>query len=218
MEQPSKIWKDYLHESGGMEKAAKASYDNWLNKYAKHKQGEEEPKDKFKEKLLIPGKIYTFFYLSQEKINEKTQFIDHRPVALSIGHKEINKKVFETCIDFNAIPFKPRIFILDRLFKHYKATINMNESNIDDDKEGRKALKIDYDTCKKIFDKLGWELAFMMFDRAKMGQIKPIDYDDWVSIIPLYTRSIRGKQIKDIYAEYIKNMTNPKIKIKIKNS
>lgn len=216
MDKPSIRWKDYLTEHGSLDKAAKASFDNWLHKYAKPKQGHDEPKDLFKEKLLIPGKIYTFFYLSQERVNEKKQFIDHRPVMLSLGHKEVNKKIFETGIDFNAIPFKPRIFILDHLYKHFKSTININEGNINDDKEGKKALKIDYDTCKKIFDKLGWELAFMMFERTKMGQIKVVDYDDWVSIIPLYTKSMRGKQIKDIYAEYIRNMTNPKVKVETK--
>lgn len=211
MEEPKKWWKDYLTEHGSLEKAVKISYELWLHKYAKPDRNHDEPKDRMHEKLLIPGKIYTFMYLSQEKINEKTQFIDHMPVILSLGHTEVNKKVFETGIDFNVIPFKIRVFMLEKLYKFYKNTIHLNEDNINEGKAGKKPLKIDFNTCKKLFDKLGWETAYMTFDRTKMGKIKPMDYDDWISIVPLYTKGMRGKQIKDIYEEYIKKMTKPKV-------
>jgi hypothetical protein len=212
MEQPVKWWKEYLHEHGGMEKAAKASYDLWLHKYAKPGPNSDKPKDKLEDKYLTIGKIYTFAYISQEKLDEKKQFVDHRPVIISLGMTMVGRKVFETGIDLNAIPFKLRVFILERLHKHYKSTIHTNEENINEGKQGKKALKLNYDLCKILFDQLGWEMAYMQFDRTKMTQIKPIDYSDWISLVPLYTRAMRGKQIKEIYSEYIKQMTNPKDK------
>jgi hypothetical protein len=35
------------------------------------------------------------------------------------------------------------------------------------------------------------------------------DYNDWVSIVPLYTQGVEGMQIGKIYDAYIKRIMNP---------
>lgn len=209
MDKPSTTWKEYLDTNHGLDGAAKASYTLWLNKYAKPKAEVEKPEEKI-EKFMVPGKIYTFAYISDTNVNKKN-FVDHRPILFSLGATEINKKIYETGINFNTIPPKIRVIMLDRLYKYYKSPINENEENINEGKKGKKALKLNYKICDSLFNKLGWQMSYMIYDKSKMQQTKVIDYSDWVAMIPLHTKAIRGKQINEIYNEYIKNITNPKI-------
>lgn len=201
---PSLLWSDYLTANKTISGAVKNSYDIWLNKYVKPKNA--APKEKVSDKDLIPGKMYTFAYLGKEKINEEKQFIDHRPVMISLGRVEKNGKLFESGIDLNVIPPKVRLMIMDRIYKIYKSIIEQNERNLNGGKSGKKALPINYAIASKLLDKTGWQSAYMMFERSKMGQLQIIDYSDWPAMSVIYTKAIRGKQIKEILAEYIKRM------------
>lgn len=206
---PSQLFKDYITENKSFESSVKNAYSLWLDKYVKKKNS--KPQEKVSDKDLIPGKMYTFAYLGKEKINEQTQFVDHRPVIISLGRVSVGGRILESGIDLNLIPFKPRLMIMDRIHKYYSPTINKNWENINNNKAGKKPLKINYAMAKKVLDGTGWEMGFVVFDRANMQKLEIIDYADWTAMCAVYTKSIRGKQIKEIWNEYIKRMTKPKV-------
>jgi len=206
---PSELFKNYLTENKSIESSVKNSYQLWLNKYVKKK--DKQPQEKPQGKRLIPGKMYTFAYLGKEKINEDTQFVDHRPILLSFGMADRGGKMLESGINFNLIPFKPRTMIMDRIHKFYKSTIQKNWDNLNNGKEGKKPIKINYDLAKKILRGTGWEMGYAVFDRKMLMKLEVIDYADWTPMTAVYTKAIRGKQIKLIWAEYIKRMTKPMV-------
>ena len=203
-------WKDYLHEMKSLNKAADASFDLYLKKYSKEDTAHHPRKEKISEKFFTPGKIYTFLYVTQDKPNKDRPVIDRRPVILSLGQvvSPTNNKIYEIGIDFMLVPPQVRIFMLDQLFKIYKKDINENQKELNEGRKGKKALKLNYDVAKKLFDKLGWQMAFSAFEKGNLAKTAVYDYEDWVSVISLYTRGLTGKQPKEIYETYIKKMTH----------
>lgn len=207
---PSQQFKDYITENKSFDSSVKNAYSLWLSKYVKKK--DKQPQEKMSDKDLITGKIYTFAYMGREKINESTQYVDHRPVLFSMGKVSRGGKEFESGINLNVIPFKPRLMILDRIHKfYYASTIKQNWNNLNNGKAGKKPMKINYAVAKKILVGTGWEMGYMVFDRKSMQKLEIIDYADWTAMCAVYTKAIRGKQIKDIWSEYIKRMAKPQV-------
>lgn len=203
---PSLQFKEYLKENRSMNGAIKSSYSLWLDKYVKKK--DSKPQEKFS-KELVPGKMYTFAYMGREKLDKKIMFVDHRPVMMSLGRVFVENKPFETGIDLNVIPFKPRLMILDQIYKFYGKVIKENWENLNENKSGKKAMKINYDMAKKMLKGTGWERAYLMFDPNGMQKVETVDYQDWAPMCAVYTKAIRGMQIKDIWDKYIKNISRP---------
>lgn len=208
---PSDLWKDYLHEKKSVDKAADESFKLYIDKYSKNDTANHPRKEKVDEKFFIPGKLYTFLYVTSDVPNKARPMINRRPVILSMGQmvNQENNKIYEIGIDLMLVPFKVRTMILDQFYKIYKKDITENQHNINEGRKGKKAMKFNYDVAKRLFDKLGWQLAFSVYEKGNVAQPAVYDYEDWVSVIPLYTRGITGKQPKEIYGEYIKRMTNP---------
>jgi hypothetical protein len=206
---PSELWKDYLHDNRGLTKAARASYDLWLDKYAKRDK-DNLPEEKMTDKLLIAGKIYSFLYVTNERPDPKKRpVIDRYPILLSFGTIIKEGKTLETGIDLMLMPPNIRVIFFDRLWKYYKNIIEQNEKNINEGRKGKKALRLNYGIASKMFDKLGWQMAYTTFDRTKMAKISIVDYGDWVPMIALYTKGLQGKTVAQVYETYIKNITTP---------
>lgn len=204
-------WKDHLHEMKSLNEAADASFDLYMKKYAKEDTAHNPRREKITEKFFTVGKIYSFLYVTQDKPNKDRPVIDRRPVILSLGQllSPSNNKIYEIGIDLMLVPPKVRIFMLDQLFKIYKKDITENQKELNEGRKGKKALRLNYDIAKKIFDNLGWQMAFSAFEKGNVAKPAVYDYEDWVSVISLYTRGMTGKQPKEIYEAYIKKMTNP---------
>lgn len=207
----NKQWKNFLREQGSFSKAAAHSYKVWREKYQGIGSREYgKPQEKFAEKVLIPGKIYTCLYAGMQELNTGAQFVDHWPVFFSMGQKVHNDMVYETGIDFNLVPPKVRPFIVEKIHNYFKTVINQNISNITQGRKGRKAIRINFELMQAILAGTGFERAYITLHREKMGKIKVVDYMDWVRVIPLYTQGVRGKGIATIYRDYVKNMGQTK--------
>ena len=211
MQKPSEQWKEYLHEKKSLDKAAAESFELYIKKYSKEDTANNPRKEKITEKFFIPGKIYSFLYTTTDRPNKDRPIINRRPVLLSFGQmvNQSNGKVYEIGIDFILVPPNVRVFILDQFYRFYKKDITENQSEINEGRKGKKALLLNYEAAKKIFDKLGWQMAFSVYEKGNVAASAVYDYEDWVSVVPLFTRGITGKQPKDIYNDYIKRMTNP---------
>lgn len=209
MKKPSEEWKDYLHEMKNLDKAAADSFKLYKNKYAK--EDKEFPrKEELDDVFFTAGKIYSFVYTTQAKPNKDRPVIDRRPILLSLGQmiNQSNSKVYEVGIDLMLVPPKVRIFLLDQVYKFFYKDINNNQKNINEGRKGKTKLRLDYNTSKKVFDKLGWQMAFSAFSKESVAIPAVYDYEDWVKTIPLYTNGLIGKTIGELYDYYTKKMTS----------
>ncbi len=209
MKKPSEAWKDYLTEVRTENKAASAAYETYVKKYSKTDNVNFPRDEKVSETFFIPGKMYTFLYTTPNKVTKERPVINRRPVILSLGLYENMGKIYEMGIDLILVPPKVRIYVLDQLYKFFNKDINENIANIEDGRIGKKALKLNYEIAKKIFDQLGWQMALCVYSKENIKQSAVYDYEDWVSVIPLYTYAVEGKQPNEIYNLYIKKITKP---------
>lgn len=201
-----KQWDAFLKEHKSMKAANEYAYKLWQTKYVSAKKG-QEPQEKFTEKVMIPGKIYACFYANMDDIKSgNSQFVDHWPIFFSFGAHVRDGKVYEAGIDLNLIPHKIRVQVLDILYKFNKATIEKNAKLINEGKKGKAAIKLDFDLAKKMLDGTGWERAYIVMRRDKIGKIKVVDYQDWAAMVALNTKGVRGKGLAAIWTDYIKNM------------
>ena len=206
MERPKTYWKDYLKENKGFSGAVNSAFKNYETKYLKENSKEEVAED-FATKILVPGKIYTFSYVSPTAPLSGKAFVDKRPVILSLGRVNINNILLEGGINFNLIPHEIRIGILDRMYLAFKNQIQSGEKIIES-KGNPKALPIDYDLAVKLFQGMGVETAFNVYDRRMMKTVKIIDYDDWITVGALNTKGTAGIPLNQIWSEYITKMNN----------
>ena len=208
MERPKEEWKQYLKENRGFSGAVKKSFENYQEKY--FRDSDDFPREeKFSTKVFVPGKIYTFTYTSTSGPSDVNPFVDKRPVILSLGRIKIDNVLLEGGINFNVIPHEIRIAILDRLYIAYKNIIKVDEKLVET-KSNPKALPLDYKMMNKLFEGMGTETAFQVYDRRKMKGVKIFDYSDWISVVALNTKGIVGIPLNQILGEYIERM-NKKI-------
>jgi hypothetical protein len=201
-----KMWKDHIKSLGSISKAYDSSYSLWKDKYqGKKTKKAPEPKETFTQKMLIPGKMYSFIYANTVDL-KPGQYVDNWPILLSFGHVVKNDNVYETGIDLNMVPPKIRPFILNKMMDYYGSIIEDNMKKINEGKKGIKAIKIDFMTAQKVLGGTGFESAYVMLRRDLMGKIQVIDYEDWVHMASIYTRGIRGLGIQEIYKKYAVNM------------
>lgn len=208
MEDPKQWWKQYLKDSRGFKGATKKAFDNYETRYLKDDRNSPRAED-FKTKSLVPGKIYTFTYTGDPG-NNPNEFMDKRPVILSLGRTNIDRLELEGGINFNTMPHDMRLGVLDRIHSSYNRLIEVNEKNIAEGKNNPKPLPINYELSTKLFSGMGIETSFYVYDRKKMKDIKIFDYSDWISIVALNTKGIIGKPLNQIWEEYIRRM-NKKI-------
>lgn len=205
MGKPSEDIAEWARANGGPDGAARAAYAMYLKKYGRPAQAEAtEP---FRDKFLTPGRIYAFVYRSDAAPEPGREFIDRRPILLSMGAVALpGGKVVETGLDLMAVPPKVRGMLLDRLDKYFGREIARARDDADAGHKVKR-LPLDRAAAKALFRGLGWDRAYAVFDRAMMASVRIVDYDDWGALGHLQTRGIEGRSIKDLYSEYIKRMT-----------
>lgn len=207
MDKPSEAWKNFLHDNKSLDNAAKESYELYLKKYAK--DSTEFPRaENFTDRFFISGKIYSFLYTTDEKPNKDRPVIDRRPIVLSFGQivNEADNNVYETGIDLMLVPPKIRIFILDRVFEIFKKQITENEKDQVDGRKGKRSIGLDYRKAKVILDKSGWQSAYCAFDKRNISKPVVYDYADWATLVPLDTKALQGKQLKEVFDSYVRKM------------
>lgn len=204
---PTDMWKDFLMESHSQSNAVSAAFELYVDKYAKPKPGGPVPSEKYDTGRFVPGKIYAFSYITQDKPSKERPVINRRPVILSMGQFIENGKMKETGIDLMLVPPVIRLAILDTLYHHYGKDINENEELSRVGKRGIKALNLNYKIASKMFSVFGWQQAYCAFSSDNIKNVSVVDYSEWGPFSVLYTKGIEGKQVKRIYDEYIKGLT-----------
>jgi hypothetical protein len=199
-----KKWKNFLKSQGSFTKAVDYSYKLWKTKY----QGvsKVKPQETFQEKLMIPGKIYSCMYANLDEV-KTNKFVDHWPIIFSMGsivHED--NKVYETGLDLNIIPPQIRVQVISKLHDFYSSVISQNEKSINEGKKGKKKIDIDFKKAQVVLSGTGFEKAYCIFVRDKIGKVKVVDYTDWPAMSTLYTQGVRGIPIDKIWGDYVKSM------------
>lgn len=161
--------------------------------------GTSKPLEVNRDKIMHPGKIYSFKYF----IDPKLRINDIRPVFMPLYHKQIEGSVVSYGINFNLIPPKFKAIVLDKVFRHYyNQGISTSISNLQNGLETVR-LKIDYREIKHILRNTGYELAVTPFKIDKItSESKIISYDEWWKLYYMSPKFINDINVSTLYDQF----------------
>lgn len=197
------LYKDYLSGAKNFQRAMSQSFDTFKTKYASPK------KSSFNKKFFDMGNVYTFQYVSTAEPDSSRPFINSRPILLSFGAIENSGIVYETGIDLIAVPFQQRLEILARVCKFFKKPLLENVKAVENGRKPDTLIPLSYKAAALILNGTGWQMAYTAFDKSKVQRASVVDFTDWVTLVTMDTRSMRGAGLRTIYEAYIKRISNP---------
>jgi hypothetical protein len=154
-------------------------------------------------KDLLSGKIYSFEYL--DVLQKPKKFINKRPVVFFTGFGTGEKRDIFFGIDLILMPPMIRLPFFNRINEVYWPAISKNLQMKEIEKEAEQlSLKTDFEILTSVLSGIPFKNSFKSWNIKKVRDIKEITYQDWTKIVYLFTRSIEGTRIEEIYK---KNMT-----------
>lgn len=184
-------FNDYRESVSGLTSLAEQSFLFWSENFV-NKKSELNPFN------LLTGKIYSFEY--KDTLDKKKKFINKRPIVFFTGFTGFKDKLTFGGIDLVLMPPTIRIAFFTRIQSVYSEQIESNMSRIE--KGGmldQIQLKTDYEILDRILTGIPFKNCYRSWDTTKVRDILEISYDDWTKIVYLYTRSVEGAQIDEIY-------------------
>jgi hypothetical protein len=189
-------FEDYKLELVGKESLAEESFLYWAKNFL-NKPSPLNPKD------LLTGKIYTFEYL--DRLEKQKKFINKRPVIFFSGFETKGENNLLRGIDLILVPPVIRLPFFNRIISVYESQIRKN-TELQERGEIRDQIKLktDFETLDLILSGIPFKNSYRSWDLKKIRDLREIPYRDWTKIVYLYTRSIEGTQIEEIYKKNIK--------------
>lgn len=177
-----------------------------------------------KQKLWLPGRIYTFQYDPLYK--DSLSYYDKRPIIFVHGvttSKSGNKILVG--INLNFLPEKVRVTVLDYFYEQFKVDYTKSNDILGKIAIIQRAIQFlkNWLGMQKIFDdqaKVGYQFAFRNYiiSPTRMKGVTLVENDDWEYIPFLETKDIVGKGLNEIYSEYnatlTENLKKPKVSSK----
>lgn len=183
-------FQEYKNSIPASSTLEEASFLYWLKNYVNKKSN-------FNIYNFLPGKIYSFEYI--DKIEKNKKYINKRPIVFFISFLNDKKSLLEG-IDIILIPPVQRIVFFDIIFKTYQNQIEYNLKLLKQKNENHQVpLKINYKILSIILKNISFKNSYRFWDIKKIRDVKEIIYEDWVKLVYLYTRSIEGDNIYNIY-------------------
>lgn len=187
---------DYKLSISGLTSIAEESFMFWFDNFV-------NKREQFNPNNFLTGKIYSFEYL--DNLEGKKNFINKRPVVFFTGFTNPQNKEAFSGIDLILIPPVIRLSLLDKINSVYSSLIENNIRKIEQgERLSQMQLKTDYETLNLIFKDIPFKNSYRYWDFKKVRDVKEIPYEDWTRIIYLYTRSIEGTRIEEIYNKNLK--------------
>ena len=184
-------FEDYKLESSSSTSPSDDSYMFWFNNFV-NKSGEFNPN------IILTGKIYSFEY--SDKLEKGKKFINKRPVVFFTGFIDTEGKKCLSGIDLILMPPMIKLPLFNRIDSVYQRQIEENMVKIErGDLNSQIQLKTDYATLNQVMNGIPFKNAYRSWDIKKIRDVKEIPYKDWTRIVYLYTRSIEGTPIEEIY-------------------
>jgi hypothetical protein len=151
---------------------------------------------------FIPGQIYSFFYPTDSKVNEKRPFINRNPIVLCTdSHTSKNDGTILKGIDLIVTPPLRRIEILSKIFDSFSDILSRNE---DAHKKGYSIspILLDDKFLEKSIPSTGYRSSLFGFKSKFVRDAKIMDLEDWFKIPYLGHSIIEGLNVQGIYKQY----------------
>jgi hypothetical protein len=192
----SQEFEEYKNSLVGKGSLAEESFLFWTKNFLNQPQP-LNPND------LLSGKIYSFEYL--DILEKPKKFINKRPVVFFAGFGTGEKKDVFSGIDLILIPPMIKIPLFNRIMSVYESSIRRNiEMQERGEIRDQIPLKTDFEILNNVFSGIPFKNSYRSWDIKKVRDLREIPYQDWTKIVYLFTRSIQGTPIEEIYK---KNMT-----------
>jgi hypothetical protein len=184
-------FEDYKLESSSSTSPSDDSYMFWFNNFVNQRS-------EFNPNNFLTGKIYSFEYM--DKLEKGKKFINKRPVVFFTGFINIEEKKCLSGIDLILMPPMVKLPLFNRIDSVYQRQIEENMVKIErGDLNSQIQLKTDYATLNQVMNGIPFKNAYRSWDIKKIRDVKEIPYKDWTRIVYLYTRSIEGTPVEEIY-------------------
>jgi len=146
---------------------------------------------------FVPGVIYIMDYTTKTKTSNRHPFINRNPIFLFIRQEKREVGEILLSLDLNIIPpdLRGRIIltISDQFFNIFKENEKSNSLQ---------PIPNLYNSLDTILKGTGWRNALTGFKKSYAGNVKVLDYQDWVRL-PYFTGDkIEGQLISGIYNDY----------------
>lgn len=188
-------FEDYKLELVGKGSLAEEAFLYWTKNFL-NKPSPLNPRD------LLTGKIYTFEYL--DRLEKPKKFINKRPVIFFSGFETKGGNDLLRGIDLILVPPVIRLPLFNRITSVYESQIRKN-TELQERGEIRDQiqLKTDFETLDLILNGIPFKNSYRSWDLKKVRDLREIPYQDWTKIVYLYTRSIEGTLIEEIYKKNV---------------
>lgn len=211
MESPKKEYESNMKRT----EFRKEAYPFFLNKYFKDPRKSDfflwdtnEREQVNKQKLWLPGRIYTFQYDPLYK--DVLDYYDKRPIVFVHGVvKAKNGNDILVGINLNFLPEKVRVTVLEYFYQQFKNDFAKSNDVVGKITIIQRAIQFlkNWLGIQKIFDdqaKVGYQFAFRNYiiSPARMKGVTLVENTDWAYIPFLQTKDIVGKGLNEIYSEY----------------
>jgi hypothetical protein len=161
-----------------------------------------------KQKLWIPGRIYTFQYDPLYK--DMLDYYDRRPIVFVHGVvKAKNGNDILVGLNLNFLPEKVRVTVLEYFYQQFKNDYAQSGEIVGKITIIQRAIQFlkNWLGVQKIFDdqaKVGYQFAFRNYiiSGARMKGATLVENSDWAYIPFLQTKDVVGKGLNEIYSEY----------------
>jgi hypothetical protein len=188
-------FEDYKLDLVGKGSLAEEAFLYWTKNFL-NKPSPLNPKD------LLAGKIYTFEYL--DRLEKPKKFINKRPVIFFSGFETKGEKDLFYGIDLILVPPTIRLPLFNRITSVYESQIRKNtELQERGEMRDQIQLKTDFETLDLILNGIPFKNSYRSWDLKKVRDLREIPYKDWTKIVYLYTRSIEGTPIEEIYKKNV---------------
>jgi hypothetical protein len=161
-----------------------------------------------KQKLFLPGRIYTFQYNPLYK--DKLDYYDKRPIIFVHGvmtSKTGNQILVG--INLNFLPEKVRVTVLEYFYQQFKGDYKKSDEVVGKIAIIQKAIQFlkNWLLTLKVFNdqaKVGYQFAFRNYiiSSQRMKGLTMIENTDWEFIPFLQTKDVVGVGIDKIYQDY----------------
>jgi len=178
-------------------KTVKTDTETWFDDiYVNNKK---LPREVMKDKMYIPGKIYSFKYFADPKL----KFYDLHPVVLLLYTKVVNNDFQLYCINLSLVPPLSKVKIIGKLYDfYYNKGI---KTSIDNLNAGKATLKLnfDYKLVSTLLQNTGYQFSLSVYKHRKIiGKPRIITYDDWWKpclLTPKYIKKINSSALYKLY-------------------
>lgn len=216
MDRPKQAYKENRQNS----KFRKEAYPYFYDKYYKNPMQpgfflfDTSERDQVnQQKLVLPGKIYTFSYDPLHK--DALSYYDKRPILFCHEIKQAGSgNMILSGANLNFLPEIMKVNFLDYYYQQFKA--DYNKSN---DSAGKvvpikkaKAFLSDWSAVQKIAKqaKINYNFIFRNYIFSRVKLFSMVEQMDWAYIPFIQSLDMEGAGLSKIYADYTKSLNQPK--------